>query len=757
MLKPFILIVCFWSIFINITIKAQNTVIYYVSDSGNNLNSGTIDSPFATIQQCIDKWDGINQFICNCQGTFNEELVVDQSGPSALLRNKIIAWDTDLDGSLADEVFILDGENTRNIGLTNKLSPYSKPDNIEVAYLQFKNFFPDGGCVSGGDNLASFIDISCTGGGPAGGCTDWWIHHCTFENIGYKSDTDRCHAESHYIALKPTNAARLTIEKNTFTGIYAFLMRYMDGPDIKFINNNVTIGTTGIKGWGENLDRLIISGNTFYCDGNGNPDNSSTASCLGQNAINISNNARESLISNNTFYDCVECVKLGTEEAYGTRNNENNIIENNIIHRTEKVCNKFVAPITIDDCTNASIINGVNMVVKNITIRNNIINYHGVHTLSSQWNAGAGIELISGHPVDFENNYSIYNNSIKGFYWGVRLSPCRIGSAYPPYQLNGVNIQNNIFSDIRDAQFTLNTAGVWAGTQTLPRNFSSNFNSFHGRDRFKWVSNRTLAQWKSVYSYDLNSNNCKPIFADTLTLELSLSDNCAIDKGASIEGFNIDLEGNSRPSGLAWDLGAYEFQASPLPVRLISFIGKAESMHNQLIWTVSNEQNFSHYEIEKSVDIQHFKKIGTVKRKESDSEISIYEYPDNEIINNSIEENSLNNVQYYRLKMIDAEDNHAYSNIVALKSVIDDEEIGYFYPNPTVGNKVSINIYSAENANWQIKSFNPMGRPILNETRKLKKGFNKVELSIETQILEPILFHFSSKTKSFYRKLILSQ
>ena len=25
-----------------------------------------------------------------------------------------------------------------------------------------------------------------------------------------------------------------------FTGIYAFLMRYMDGPDIKFINKNIT-------------------------------------------------------------------------------------------------------------------------------------------------------------------------------------------------------------------------------------------------------------------------------------------------------------------------------------------------------------------------------------------------------------------------------------------------------------------------------------------------------------------------------------
>ena len=57
---------------------------------------------------------------------------------------------------------------------------------------------------------------------------------------------------------------------------------------------------------------------------------------------------------------------------------------------------------------------------------------------------------------------------------------------------------------------------------------------------------------------------------------------------------------------------SFGIQAGPLPVRLISFTGKSTDKGNELSWKTSQEQNFSHYEIERSADSRSFKNIGKV-------------------------------------------------------------------------------------------------------------------------------------------------
>lgn len=532
----FFLTCCF---FFWLDARAQTT--YYVSDAGSDANPGTETAPLRSIQKCVDKWNTTGQFTCACKGVFHEEVVVDEGGPSPSSRNKITAWDTDKDGDLEEETFVLDGQNTRNIALQNLFG--KKPDNIELSYIHFKNYYPDGGC--GDDDELHFILMGCSGGT---GCSDWWVHHCRFEDLG-----PRCNAGSHYIAIQPQNAPNLLIEDNYFTGIYGFVMRYIDGANIRFLNNYVQVQTTGLKGWGEHLDSMVISGNIFDCDGNGNPADTPGSTCLGQNAINLSNNARYSLISNNVFRDCVQCIAYGTSEDYGFRDNHGHVVENNVIHRTEKVCNRYNAPIKLEDCSSYSLNTGDSMELRDMVFRNNVINYYGK---PASWNQGAAVEIMAGHPFDFASNFAFYNNSINGYRWAIHLDQCLIDKKIQPYQLDGLVMKNNLFSNIRDGFFMLNFDNTWDTVQ--PANVFSDYNAFYGKDYFGWDGVKTFSTWQSATGLDSHSVWCLPAYADTILLRLDTADKCVKDAGTSIAGFTQDIDDDTRPQGKAWDMGADE-------------------------------------------------------------------------------------------------------------------------------------------------------------------------------------------------------
>jgi len=516
-------------LFIQISLAQQT---FYVSaTTGNDNNNGTANAPFATIQHCIDRWDCIGQFSCLCEGVFHEEVIITQGGPSAQQRNQLTAWDTDQDNDLADETFVLDGLDTMNIAISIPQGP--KPNNVEISWLEFKNYYPDNGCGTG---KLHFVELLCKGGV---GCSNWWIHDCHFSKLGVN-----CGAAQSFIAIRPSNTPHLVVENNHFEELGAFVMRYIDGAGIKFINNYVKVEVTGLKGWDENLDSMIISGNTFDCDGNGSWND--TGSCFGQNAVNLSNNAQYAVISNNTFYDCIGNIKLGTSEDFGHRDNMGHVIENNIIHRTDTTCNRYNAPITIEDCSSYSLLTGDSIEVRDVTIRNNIINYYGT---PKWWNRGAGIELNSGHSHQFTNNYKIYNNTIRGFRWGLRINACNS----LPYQINTVEVKNNIFTAIQEEFFQL----YWLGNSE-PANFNSDYNTFNGSSNsFNWPNATSFSDWQTQLLHDQNSALCTPLFLDSISLKLDSADQCAIDKGTTLTGFNTDIDNEIRTGN--WDIGADEY------------------------------------------------------------------------------------------------------------------------------------------------------------------------------------------------------
>jgi beta-glucanase (GH16 family) len=202
------------------------------------------------------------------------------------------------------------------------------------------------------------------------------------------------------------------------------------------------------------------------------------------------------------------------------------------------------------------------------------------------------------------------------------------------------------------------------------------------------------------------------------------------------------------PAGVSFALA----QNAPLPVRLISFNGKNVEEGNQLSWKVSAEQNFSHYEIERSAAAKTFKTIGKVMGNSNVNELLSYSYIDkNEELNKV---GLAANGAYYRLKMVDLDGKTEFSKIIFVENKTEKSTVGNFYPNPSFGNEVHININSSTQSKWTITGYDLAGRVLSSENRLLEKGDNKVSINIKQVFLNMVIYRFENAEEIQYRKLI---
>ncbi|WP_205510702.1 T9SS type A sorting domain-containing protein [Longitalea arenae] len=115
----------------------------------------------------------------------------------------------------------------------------------------------------------------------------------------------------------------------------------------------------------------------------------------------------------------------------------------------------------------------------------------------------------------------------------------------------------------------------------------------------------------------------------------------------------------ANPALQAIAIGNMSWLSAPLPVDLISFVGKAVDDNAWLKWKVENQVNFEQYEIEYSpLDSNHYTVVGKVYSNNQSA--GTYEFT-------HLNANSYGNVGYYRLKMIDRDGSYKYSRIVSVR------------------------------------------------------------------------------------------
>lgn len=90
----------------------------------------------------------------------------------------------------------------------------------------------------------------------------------------------------------------------------------------------------------------------------------------------------------------------------------------------------------------------------------------------------------------------------------------------------------------------------------------------------------------------------------------------------------------------------------------------------------------------------------------------------------------LKGMNYYRLKMTDADGKVSYSNIVALLNAVKGFDIISIAPNPVVDGNFKLNVASAQAGKMDIAIFDMQGRLVNKQNLSLIAGYNNVPVNI---------------------------
>jgi hypothetical protein len=141
--------------------------------------------------------------------------------------------------------------------------------------------------------------------------------------------------------------------------------------------------------------------------------------------------------------------------------------------------------------------------------------------------------------------------------------------------------------------------------------------------------------------------------------------------------------GFTGPSG--YDDNGYN---AALPVELIFFKGTADGRTVKLEWATAQEENFSHFEVERSTNGIDFSEIGNIESLGGINTKTVYTF------DNFVETSGR---YYYRIKSVDMDESFEYSNTIAVQ-VGTPESYCYVASNPVRNRQLAVEILGITDA-----------------------------------------------------------
>jgi parallel beta-helix repeat protein len=351
-----------------------------------------------------------------------------------------------------------------------------------------------------------------------------------------------------------------------------------------FIVNDQTGSGNGI--------RLVLSDNCVVrncsCDNNAERgiftgftddiliENNVCTNSVDEHGIYVSNSSDRPIIRYN---ECYDNNNIGIHMNGDLSAGGDGIISDAQVHGNLLYNNNLAAGINMDG-------------VEDPVIYNNLIyNNHSAQ----------GIALFQQDGAIPTQGAKVYNNTIivpSDGRWGILVT-------------DGCNVNTDILNNI------IINLHAWRGSITIENQslFNSDYNIVN--DKMSATgdgSTITFAAWQAL---GLGSNSfladpLDQIFNDPANDVYSLlSTSQAVDAGTDQVNtvVTIDIDGNTRPQGASYDIGAYEFTA-PLAVDLLDPV-RAKVIHDQawISWSTASEINSDYFEIMKSQDRKHWKQI----------------------------------------------------------------------------------------------------------------------------------------------------
>jgi hypothetical protein len=159
---------------------------------------------------------------------------------------------------------------------------------------------------------------------------------------------------------------------------------------------------------------------------------------------------------------------------------------------------------------------------------------------------------------------------------------------------------------------------------------------------------------------------------------------------------------------------------APLAITLNYFTGTKQGSKHVLNWKITcNSSPRATLILERSADSRSFSPINTITTDALRCQ-QPFEY---------IELQPLNGINFYRLKMVNADGKITFSNIVALLNATTGFEIINIVPNPVTENNFKLNLTSAQKSAITILITDIQGRVLTSNIQQVIAGYNSINLN----------------------------
>ena len=160
---------------------------------------------------------------------------------------------------------------------------------------------------------------------------------------------------------------------------------------------------------------------------------------------------------------------------------------------------------------------------------------------------------------------------------------------------------------------------------------------------------------------------------------------------------------------------------TPLPIIVNYLTGRKQSSNHLLNWKVTCVSTArATMTLERSNDARNYSGINTITADAARCN-QPFDYND---------ANPLTGMNYYRLKIVDADGRVTYSTTVALLNAVKGFDIISIAPNPVVTDRLNLHVASAISGKLDISIFDMQGRLVSSQAISLISGFNSLPVNV---------------------------
>jgi len=160
----------------------------------------------------------------------------------------------------------------------------------------------------------------------------------------------------------------------------------------------------------------------------------------------------------------------------------------------------------------------------------------------------------------------------------------------------------------------------------------------------------------------------------------------------------------------------------PLPVSIIDFTVTKEGSISLAAWATANEENNSHFNLQRSLAGNDFATLGKVNSKAVNGTSTV------ELGYTFTDESPQIGHNYYRLEQVDLDGQKSYSEVVDLVWGADGSIVA-IYPNPAT-DKLNVDVSIDKVAQIEVRLLDMSGRVIKSVVQQSAKGMNNVSINL---------------------------